>query len=820
MRAGSQSFLKGDRVKRRAFLAGLPALLPTAPNTAVARTAAPAVTVKSQVLLHPRVRHAIDDLLSSIVRITAPASARALVLSAAPGFQHEEWELTVESGQLTVRAAGDRGFVYGLAALRNTIELEQAVPASLSLRRSPYFKVRRWSTAISHDFGSPWDERINLAERIAYIKSEVLPRAADFGMNAVEINGRPGDGWDVDWVISFENYPELARLFPAGERKQRLALVEDMARESHRNLLDVFVWTHELHLPEGFPELYPQVKGTNYPVCLSNEFLKRFIRDKYTEFFSACPSVDGVVLSVNESGQFSLITDAGCQCTRCIRMSQHERLMSAINPVIEAATELKKQLVLRTFQSAWIRDLNGHPELETIRKAYTGLPHQIQIMSKYCPLDFYGGAIADEPLIGAFPNPHLVEFSLDVEWQGRTFIPVLTPDNFKRRIAHAVKKNCEGVVARVDFPFPSMEPEPIFGHPNEFNAWYMGELLWDPTTDIDDSLRRWTRIRYGAKAAEFLALALRKTEAITEQTFFCQGQTLISYHNMIAGLSFVDNFLWSQALSKWDPSKRKLSESFFQPDEELIAKANREKAQAAELASEGLQQIHTARGTLPEPEYEKLRSWFEKLRDSAELWGLLTELYLRHRQVASSPADPQRVQRALSEAGELDKLMQVAALSLRKAEQMEHLHGSNSWPVFSPDRGVSAYEFVHEILRNYISGLTGEPAGSRIRWRYGETVVTEPVVNPESIESTWRRLVELGRPGTRIESAAEVEVHWPAAIREIHLSDTSMTLDATDGRHLSLPLSYRVQDITLERAVTLNLRKHVGYLAIESRKNM
>jgi len=252
---------------------------------------------------------------------------------------------------------------------------------------------------------------------------------------------------------------------------------------------------------------------------------------------------------------------------------------------------LKKQVVLRTFQSAWIHDLDGHPELETIRKAYTGLPPHVQIMSKYCPLDFYGGAISDEPLIGAFPNPHLVEFSLDVEWQGRTFVPVLTPDNFRKRVAHAVQKNCLGAVARVDFPFPSMEPGPIFGHPNEFNAWYMGELLWDPEADIDDSLRRWSRIRYGAKAAKVLAPALRQTEVITQKTFFCLGQTLISYHNMIAGLSFADNFLWSQALSKWDPSKRKLSKSFFEPNEDLIEQAMKEKAEAAQLASEALQDV-------------------------------------------------------------------------------------------------------------------------------------------------------------------------------------------------------------------------------------
>ena len=46
-------------------------------------------------------------------------------------------------------------------------------------------------------------------------------------MNSVELNGRPGDGWDIDWMIGFEEYPELASLFAPGVRRERLALVED-----------------------------------------------------------------------------------------------------------------------------------------------------------------------------------------------------------------------------------------------------------------------------------------------------------------------------------------------------------------------------------------------------------------------------------------------------------------------------------------------------------------------------------------------------------------------------------------------------------------
>ena len=189
-----------------------------------------------------------------------------------------------------------------------------------------------------------------LSQRLGYIKSEILPRAAEYGMNSIEVNGRPGDGWDIAWVIGFEKYPELAALFPKGERRERMALVEDLARSAHDNLLEFLVWNHELYLPPGFVELYPKVKGVDYPVCLSSELLKKSIRNKYVEFFQGAPSVDGVVISVNESGQFSLITDAGCKCDRCRRLSQHERLMAVLNEVIAVTTEFKKQIVLRTFR--------------------------------------------------------------------------------------------------------------------------------------------------------------------------------------------------------------------------------------------------------------------------------------------------------------------------------------------------------------------------------------------------------------------------------------------------------------------------------------
>jgi hypothetical protein len=730
----------------------------------------------------------------------------------------ECFELSAKPEVVVVVGADSRAVVYALSQLRRWVQREGRLPASLEMKRQPLFAVRRWSTAVSHNFGSPWDERIHLAQRFAYIKSEILPKAAEFGMNSVELNGRPGDGWDLDWMIGFEAYPELARLFAPGVRRERLRLVEDLARAAHDNLLEIFVWNHELHLPPGFVDLYPQVKGTDYPVCLSSEFLKQFLRAKYTEFFNAAPSIDGIIISVNESGQFSLITDAGCRCDRCIRMKQHDRLMSVLNEVITVASKLKKQVVLRTFQSATIHDLDGHPELETIRRAYTGLPRDVQIMSKYCPLDFYGGEIADEPLIGAFPNQHLVEFSLDVEWQGRTFVPVLTPENFRRRIAHALRKRCAGIIARVDFPFPSMEPEPIFGHPNEFNAFYMGEILWTPQPEIDMSLWRWCQSRYGSAAAKIVASALRKTEAITQKTFFALGQTLINYHNMLAGVSFCDNALWNHALSKWDGNKKELSKSFFEPDEALIRRASAEKEEAFQLALKALSEIEQARPELTEANFQRLHNDFEKLRDTAELWRYLLVLYLRHRQVASSPVKPELLQAVISGGGDerLQQLLESARKSLRAAVNMELRHGKDSWPVVSPDRGVSTYEFVNQVLRHYITAVTGEPANERFVSKSIDQVYTAPLYQPDSIENLWRKLVECGRPGFEFGSMLKVQLKWPKGLREVHINDLDFTLVEPGGRSWSFPLSYSVRKVSLPAGsdIVLSILKSPGYLSV------
>jgi hypothetical protein len=128
---------------------------------------------------------------------------------------------------------------------------------------------------------------------------------------------------------------------------------------------------------------------------------------------------------------------------------------------------------------------------------------------------------------------------------------------------------------------------------------------------------------------------------------------------------------------------------------------------------------------------------------------------------------------------------------------MEHRHGKESWPVLSPDRGVSTYEFVNQILRHYIGGITGEVVGERVITRFADQILTAPVYQSDSTENLWRKLVECGRPVFEFASITEVLLKWPEELREVHVNGFDFILTSRDGLSLRFPMAYPVRAISL-----------------------
>ncbi|MFH1613545.1 MAG: hypothetical protein ABIG61_00465 [Planctomycetota bacterium] len=650
-----------------------------------------------------------------------------------------------------VASKGKRGLVYGIYDLCERIELAGGLPKPTQIIRKPFFKNRRWSAAISNTHRcAPWDERLGLLEGLKRI-IRIIEKAPEFGINSFEINGRPFDGWDIDWILPYERYKEFRKLRSLRDRQYRMELLEEVGRRATDNLVDLYVWSHEIYFPPEFFALYHQAKGVNYAVCPSKKFVQDFIKNKYEELFKNVPSLTGIVLSVNESGYFSILTETGCECSKCRKLSQSEKVALIVNLVAEACENNHKDIVIRTFQHTGLNDYYGHKELETIHKAYKNLPSYVKVMSKYCPLDFGGGAIIDEPLIGVFKNDHIVEFSLDREWQGRTFVPAITPLDLKKRICHAKDKKCIGLVGRVDFPFPEMEPEETFTHPNEFNVYVFSRLSWDPNCNINKCWQRWATARYGAKAAPAVISALKKTEQITEKLFFYKGITIVNYHNMIASREHSWAGMVTRLPSKWDKSKKGLTKRLFNPNEKLIKDAMADGDRAYALAAEALKELSSRSAKSDVFERTKLVYYFEKLRDYSVLRKYLVEMFFRCV--------------ALNNEKEVDfngdafgKVIAAADNILRQSLKMEALHGVYSWPIFSPDRGVSAYEFVEQHLAGYLETFLAEPVPlpDKSRWVGSSWVEERTLVAPRHpIIRFWDGIIQIARG--RIGDAAVLE---------------------------------------------------------------
>jgi hypothetical protein len=624
------------------------------------------------------------------------------------------WRIDAPGGarRATVWGKDDRGALFGTHDLIERIRLARGWPTESAAARSPFFPLRRWSAAISRIQRRPWDDRRTLWDGLARAR-RIMDLAPRYGVGSFELNGRPGDGFDPDWLLAYRRAPEFRPLRPVADSDDKLLLLEETARYARDRLLDLYVWSHELYVPPEFFVLFPETRGVDYSLCTSHPRLHRFIRDRYAELFEGAPSLSGAVVSVNESGHFSLIVDRGCQCDRCRGMTGSDRLLSVLTPLIQTCREYGKTLVLRTFQAAAIRDLDAHPDLEIVRQAFARVPAHVQFMSKYCPQDFYGTTIVDEPLIGAFDNPHLVEFSLDREWSGRTFVPALTPNDFRQRLHNARSKGVVGTVARVDFPFPQMEPEELFTHPNEFNAYVFGKLSWDPDYALGQAWSDWGRLRYGDRAAPGVTSALKRTELASERIFFVRGLPVVNYHNMIAPLSMAIENLWARAPSKWDRSKRWLTDKLFHPDEAFIQEVIAETLEAREQAELALAELGSVRTDLDASDYIKLRNQLEVMRDAGQLWSHLNELFFR----CMAWDDRAR----LPDPAVLSRSLGAAQAAILQGLAMERRHGPFSWPVFSPDRGVSAYEFVEQVWSLYLSAFLHTPVPDLERTRWGSS---------------------------------------------------------------------------------------------------
>ena len=141
-------------------------------------------------------------------------------------------------------------------------------------------------------------------------------RAPSYRINTFSLMGR-GEVGELHTFVNYKRWDRLAVHRSSESRrraKQQAEMLEHLARDAQRFGVRLYLWDHELQLPEDFADAYPHVRGQGSSICLSAPDVWRLLDDKYEEFFRQCPSLAGIVLMLSET-QINVLTGSPCQCT-------------------------------------------------------------------------------------------------------------------------------------------------------------------------------------------------------------------------------------------------------------------------------------------------------------------------------------------------------------------------------------------------------------------------------------------------------------------------------------------------------------------------
>lgn len=604
------------------------------------------------------------------VRLVRPASFRTDI-----GEEGYAFAGAARSPEVIANSA--RGILYGAYAFAEHLERHGRMPKPRVSK--PYFRYREWQTAaLQGNFNLPLGGGFDRPlEEISEAVRRTIHEAPRYGINALQLMGRVGEGIDVSWLLEYESFPKLRARRPIGwSIDRRIDELRRLADEAHRHGLDFLIWDHEIAFPPGFVEAYPEVRGVDYPICFSHPSILEFVDAKFDEFFRKLPEVDGIDLTFAETRGYNLLEHSGCKCEKCSRTSAEQKLRQLLIRVYEACRRHGKRMEVRSY--------NQSPRHAAIMaKVLAGLPPDLVIVTKNSIVDFRGIGYPDDPMLGAFPGqPQTLELTATPEGSGYGYIPALLPDFYKEKMGRAIGRKLAGVAIRTDYHlqyshatfFASGPPVLTFDTPNDFNVYVASRLAWDPSLEVEQLWKEWASARYGKDVPRAIT-ALKRTASISEGIFFVRGFSLLTHLNMVPHLATVDEELKNSYLLQFFPEHegyRRTYNKLADPSEATIEEVLSEKQRAigeARLARSAASGIVA------------LDQWLRKSENAARLWKQIAAVYFRLRQ---QPMAEEKLDNAL------DSL-------LDEAYRIEREDG-RVWPIFPAARGVPVYEFARQAL--------------------------------------------------------------------------------------------------------------------------
>jgi hypothetical protein len=382
-----------------------------------------------------------------------------------------------------------------------------------------------------------------------------------------------------------EIYPKLYKYTPTRrsgpyQRRDYLRRVIDLA---NREGLDVYFENKELSFPDILIELNPQLVK-NGTLCPNDDFWWDFVRTKYTELFQDLPNIAGIITAPGTGESRLAISSNRCSCDRCRTSTPQAWYGKLIMAMYEPIRAAGRQLAVRDF----VFDKKAQTELaETIEK----LPEDVIVCLKNTPHDYYP-TFPDNPRLGDVGNHRQwVEFDTMGQYFGWGVGPAIIIDDYRRRMATALRHGVEGVILRTDWE--SLDGHSCFHTPNLINLHAASALAVDGDVSSVAIHREWlteNELLAADATDEAIDEAARWSELIFARSWEIVSKSLFVNDCVFSDSSnypvSLEHAWWlaeeKNSLKDWDPAK----ENALETSEDNVRAVLAEKDEALRLVAQ------------------------------------------------------------------------------------------------------------------------------------------------------------------------------------------------------------------------------------------
>lgn len=453
-------------------------------------------------------------------------------------------------------------------------------------------------------------------DRDIYLHS--IDLAIKQGYNHIQLIGPIHDPirGNVDGMIFYDKYARFNDEKDADYVRHCIKVVNEALDKSHAAGIKTYMWHHELDVPNGFTEAFPEILNDYGDVEVSHPLLKDFLENKLSDFFTTYPKMDGLVLTFYET-KIPLLR------LKHQKLGKMERVKYVTQILYDTCKKFGKELIVRT-------DATLEEDYVTLLRVFEEISTDMVIMDKWTQFDWSLTLPCNQFIRNIKKNPLLIETDLFGEYFGKGRLPLMLKDHILEKFSFCEAFQPCGYVSRIDrsgfYPFDDV---------NEVNLVIMHAVMSGENVDV--AIDKFFLEKYG-KAGVAVRGVMEKTEDIVRRILFLNGY----YYNELSRFPSLNHsknhFYFEMMKEKYSIA----SDEWFVPigwERGPIENVFKELETAKQDAAKLLENVLCLKALIKKEEYDRLLVKFQNLDLVAKIWETQTKIFYAYARYFESESE-------------------------------------------------------------------------------------------------------------------------------------------------------------------------------------